>query len=301
MLSIKYLRWIDLNITDLCNLRCTFCPRSDPKIWANNNEHMSLDLIQKITNELIKHGYRQSLSFTGRGESTLHKDWDKAFDILNRKDRTYVSNITTNGRNIEKLWNQIKYLDTLTVNTYTTNEEYEYRKEKFSHLANGRPVRHLFKPDDEKKQYNFSPNNRTGLLYGTPKEPLNEVCMRPIVYIFVNFDGTYELCCNDWKYKTPIANLNKHDILEVYSRSQDLALVRWDLMQGYRNCTKACSECDATGYNRAEYNALWNDEKQISWWEEKKHEAFAARGLIPTAPEPPPELLAAIKRQKDGK
>lgn len=299
MFSIKYLRWIDLNITDLCNLRCTFCPRSDPKIWANNNEHMSLDLIQKITDELIEGGYRKALSFTGRGESTLHKDWDKAFNILNRKDRTYVSNITTNGRNIEKLWDQLKYLDTLTVNTYTTIEEYEYRKENFFRLANGNSVRHLFKPDDEKKSYNFIPNNRTGLLYGTPKEPIDEVCMRPIVYIFVNFDGTYELCCNDWKYKTPIANLNKHNILQVYGKSKDLALIRWDLMQGYRGCAKACSECDAKGYNSSEYEAVWRDEKLISFWENTKHEAYTAKGLIPVAPQPA-DVLSAIQR-KEGK
>lgn len=295
MFSIKYLRWIDLNITDLCNLRCTFCPRSDAEVWANNNEHMSLELIKKITDDLIAGSYRQALSYTGRGESTLHESWDEAFAILNRKDRTYVSNLTTNGRNIDKLWDkQLKHLDSLTVNTYTTREEYERRKEKFVYLHNGRQVRHLFKPDDEKKQYNFTPNNRTGLLYETPKEPLDEVCMRPIVYIFVNFDGTYELCCNDWKYKTKIADLSRHNILEVYQRSKDLALIRWDLMQGYRGCAKACSECDATGFNRAEYEAVWKEEEQLQFWEKAKYEAYAAKGLIP-AVQKPADLLSASK------
>lgn len=300
MLSTKYLRWIDLNITDLCNLRCSFCPRSDANTWANNNEHMSLDLIKKITNDLIAGGYKNAVSFTGRGESTLHERWDDAFAILNRKDRTYVSNLTTNGRNIDKLWDkQLKYIDTLTVNTYTTIEEYKYRKEKFQYTVSGRKVRHLFKPDDESKSHNFVANNRAGLIYSTPKEPIEEVCMRPIIYIFVNYDGMYELCCNDWKYKTRIADLSKHNILEVYKKSLDLALIRSDLMHGHRTCAKACSECDAKGYNEAEYNAVCNDEPQIQWWENVKYEAFKSRGLIP-AVQKPSDLLST-SRNKESK
>ena len=35
---------IEINLTELCNRKCVFCPRVDPKVFPNRNLHMSLDL-----------------------------------------------------------------------------------------------------------------------------------------------------------------------------------------------------------------------------------------------------------------
>ena len=104
MKDLKLLRWIDLNVTDLCNLTCSFCPRSDPEVWPNQNIHMSLETIQKVTDDLIASKWRGFLSLTGRGESTLHEDFDEVFNILNRPDRTYASHMTHNGVQTKKYW-----------------------------------------------------------------------------------------------------------------------------------------------------------------------------------------------------
>ena len=38
MYNLGYLRQIDVNITDLCNKTCSFCPRHNPEIYPNSNE-----------------------------------------------------------------------------------------------------------------------------------------------------------------------------------------------------------------------------------------------------------------------
>jgi len=42
--------YIELNLTELCNMTCTFCPRSAD--YPNLNLHMSLDTIDTIATQL---------------------------------------------------------------------------------------------------------------------------------------------------------------------------------------------------------------------------------------------------------
>ena len=33
---------VEINPTELCNRRCSFCPRSDPSVYPNRSLHMSI-------------------------------------------------------------------------------------------------------------------------------------------------------------------------------------------------------------------------------------------------------------------
>ena len=44
--------FVELNVNELCNRTCIFCPRHDPKVYPNQNLHMSLDLADEIANQL---------------------------------------------------------------------------------------------------------------------------------------------------------------------------------------------------------------------------------------------------------
>ena len=44
--------WIDINITELCNRKCIFCPRVDPDKYPNQNINMSIDLAKNIGSQL---------------------------------------------------------------------------------------------------------------------------------------------------------------------------------------------------------------------------------------------------------
>ena len=43
---------VEFNITGLCNRVCVFCPRVDPDVFPNINEHISLELYNKILADL---------------------------------------------------------------------------------------------------------------------------------------------------------------------------------------------------------------------------------------------------------
>lgn len=268
MKNLNHLIWIDLNITDLCNLTCSFCPRSDPQIWPNQNIHMPLETIQKVTDELIEAKWSGYLSFTGRGESTLHEDFEKAFNILNRPDRTYRSHMTHNGVQTKKYWKYLKKLDDCTINTYSTIDAFNRNKELYSLLDNGQKVTMHFKPDGQSfedlfTKYRFKPNNRAGLIASDKNVYDNTPCVHPIKNIFINFDGSYELCCNDWNHKTTVDNVNQKNILEIYLTNARLNRTALKLLTGERSCEKACSECDNPWYHEHIIEDVMNDPEAI--------------------------------------
>ena len=87
---------IDFMCTELCNLKCDFCPRS--KDYPNLNLHMSLDIIRKVAKELSDLEYKNRLLFCGFGEPLLYKHLVEAVTIL-KNEMPWQKNIqiVTNG------------------------------------------------------------------------------------------------------------------------------------------------------------------------------------------------------------
>ena len=53
-LFTKSLITVEINTTELCNRKCVFCPRVDPKIYPNRNLHIEISTINKIAKDLKK-------------------------------------------------------------------------------------------------------------------------------------------------------------------------------------------------------------------------------------------------------
>lgn len=86
-------RRIDLEITNLCNIQCTICPRSD---MVRPRQHMSPDLWQSIIDEIREYGLVDSW-FHLFGEPLLHP---RLFDMLEyaHRSRAFLhSGLSTNG------------------------------------------------------------------------------------------------------------------------------------------------------------------------------------------------------------
>ena len=91
---------VEINLTELCNRTCSFCPRSSG--YLNQNLNMSVN-----TAEIIK---EQSLNFVnnihlvGRGEPLLNPDF---LEIVKIFSKNFSVKIVTNGDHL------YKYIDEL--------------------------------------------------------------------------------------------------------------------------------------------------------------------------------------------
>ena len=88
---------VEFNITGLCNRLCFFCPRVDPEVFPNVNEHLSLDLYNKILGDLKAINYLGRVSFSGFGEPLLHPQHLNLILATEKVLSDYCLDIVSNG------------------------------------------------------------------------------------------------------------------------------------------------------------------------------------------------------------
>lgn len=95
---MKTFKKIYVEITNVCNLDCSFCPKTKRK-----PEFMGLELFEKILKELKNH--TRYLYFHVMGEPLLHPDIGVFLDLC--YEHGYKVNITTNGTLIKSAKNKL--------------------------------------------------------------------------------------------------------------------------------------------------------------------------------------------------
>ena len=110
--------FVELNVNELCNRTCVFCPRHDSEVYPNQNLHMEMETAHKIRKELEELNWRGTINLCGNGEPLLHKDIVGLVKALG--DKIGVE-ITTNGDFLKKKLIQDLYdnhLDYMVVSMY---------------------------------------------------------------------------------------------------------------------------------------------------------------------------------------
>jgi len=279
MYSLIDLGQIDLNITDLCNKTCSFCPRSDALIYPNNNQNMPLEMIELIVKQAVDHRFKGTILFAGRGESSCHPQYVEAFNLLHHRMRQYKTQVTTNGYKIDKYWDMYyKHLDKLILNTYGTKEEYDRRVKMYPKLKNVN-VEHHFKPEglsieeinnlpphrdnNNGKAYRYAFNHRCGLMGEAPSN--NLPCMHPLNGIFINFNGEMQMCCNDWDPQVQYANVRtSKNIFHEYLTNAKLKKINWYLINGRRDMIVSCAKCNVDTDNQKRIDKIRSDSRLMN-------------------------------------
>lgn len=257
---LKHIYRVDLDLTGLCNRRCVFCPRADDS-YPNENKHMSFEVIEEVIKQLRKIGFQSWIELAGRGEPTLHPQFLKIVDMLSKD--AWKLRLTTNGYKMHKWWNPktLKKFDEVILNTYTNEQEYEQRVRDYAFLPNGMPVEQYYKPDGLSVQeindispfqmpndtdtkpvkWTFAFNNRAGHFN---KNRVNSPCWHPMRQIFIDYNGYYQMCCNDWTHQIKIGHVLKRGLIDMYLNDPKINRIRWSLLNNERERIKPCSMCD---------------------------------------------------------
>jgi radical SAM protein with 4Fe4S-binding SPASM domain len=95
---MKKYKKLYIEITNVCNLSCSFCPKT-----MRSPEFMKIELFNKILEEVKP--YTDYIYLHVKGEPLLHPDIDKFLDLCGDKD--FKVNLTTNGTLINKVRDKI--------------------------------------------------------------------------------------------------------------------------------------------------------------------------------------------------
>tara|TARA_Y100000588_G_scaffold111442_1_gene122243 strand:- start:205 stop:1149 length:945 start_codon:yes stop_codon:yes gene_type:complete len=247
--------FVEFSITDLCNRVCVFCPRSDPSVYPNNNEEMSLDLYEKILAELSSIGWQGLLSFSGYGEPLLHTRLIDFVRVTKEHLPTSILEMVTNGDRLTAETCRTLFdsgMDCVKVSLYdgphqiepfeTMRNELELSEDQFI-------IRHRFLgPED---YYGLILTNRAGtvdfdaLEMSPLAEPKNQPCYFPFYKVMIDYDGRVLLCSHDWNKKLCAGDLNEVSLEEAWT-GRVMMKVRQKLA-GRSRSFSPCSACDVDG------------------------------------------------------
>ena len=246
--DVDILRSVEINPTELCNRRCTFCPRSDPTIYKSQPKHISIETIVNICNGLNEMGYTNRLGLVGFGEPLLHP---YIVDCV-RMIRTMMPGIkwleiNTNGDRLTR--ELIKKLANagcshITVSMYDRDITNELRAMS-KHIDIQMVYRHHYSAENK---YNLNIVNRSGLLKRENKCYLKSTCYIPFYKLMLDWNGDVLLCNNDWSRRNIFGNANRSLIYDIWF-GKEMNQFRKELIKSRENCTP-CKNCSVNGLKR---------------------------------------------------
>lgn len=127
---MRKLKKIYIEITNVCNLECDFCPKTRRK-----SEFMTLENFGKILDQIK--AYTRYIYFHVKGEPLLHPELDKLLDISHEKG--FEVNITTNGTLIHKVKNWLLTKPALrqvnfSLHSFDGNEKIQNKEEYIKNI-----------------------------------------------------------------------------------------------------------------------------------------------------------------------
>src|SRR5579862_644079 len=91
------LKAVDFNPSELCNRRCSFCPRTDKNVYPNRSLFLQKPVSLAVAEGLAGMKFRGRISFGGFGEPLLHKSLAEHIRIMRDHLAEASIEITTNG------------------------------------------------------------------------------------------------------------------------------------------------------------------------------------------------------------
>lgn len=251
------IREVEIDPTGLCNLACSFCPRAT--FYPNTNNHMSLDTAKEIASQLRGIDFTGVVSITGKGEPTLHNEFEKLVEAF---DGPWSLKINTNGKRFEKYQELIlDKFDIVFFNCYEYSEE-EYR-EKVLEFQDYHNVIVKWRPNNI-QWFEDSPRytNRAGS-FPTNYQPEEKRCDVIFHKLFIDYNGVYRLCCEDWKDEISMGNIYNESILDYVEHNELLRKYRKSLVEGDRSN----SPCNSCSYSVSDFKYKTTPDKmeQYKW------------------------------------
>jgi len=253
--------FIELNINEICNRKCPFCPRAEPEKYPNQNIHMDVALAENIASQLADLDFKGIVNISGTGEPLLTKhitDIVKPFgdkgihieivtngDVLVRKKgKQLIHDLYSVGlcQFVVSMYDgpqQIELFDTLFANCDIDKSLYSLRDRWY----------------DESEDYGLLYTNRAGNigfqhLSDIAKEKLmksgKSACFYTHYSMMIDWNGNALLCCQDMYNRTVnFGNVKDRSLLDIWKDAK-LMEFRNKLKNGERSLSP-CSNCNANG------------------------------------------------------
>jgi radical SAM protein with 4Fe4S-binding SPASM domain len=249
------LRTVELNVVEICNRVCSFCPRNLETGYPNSNFRMSLDVVERIVDSLVVYGFKNRISIVGFGEPFLYKELVNAVSIIKKKipDLKWLE-IITNGDFLDR--EILISLSNAGCNQLTVSMYDSDISSKIKELVGSLNISLTFKHCYED---NFELNliNRSDIFLKKESVNYTNKCYLPFYKMFIDHNGNVLTCNNDWNKTGIVGNIFNETLDEIWFGDK-LNKYRKKLSKGLRKDLAPCKFCDITGtvFGEQSYNTF---------------------------------------------
>lgn len=238
------LRLVEFSATDLCNRECVFCPHVDPTVFPNSNVHLDAAIVESVIEDLVKHNYKGGIVFAGYGEPTLNRN---ICDLIRIASKHFPVQLFTNGDKIfDSNWYTVDDfieagLQSMYIGAYDDKEQViRWLPKIMKHSA--RLKIEIFRAYEQPVVGGLMFNNRAGTVLN--KQILNVPCIYPHTKAVIDWDGSLQLCPNDWTKMGGLGNVMETPLSTLW-KSETLNVLREKLLVDRKSVGSPCSTCDA--------------------------------------------------------
>jgi len=228
--EIDCLKTICINVTDYCNLKCSYCPHGHS---FNSKEHiMNLNTLDKLIERLNELNYKNRLTISGFGEPMLHP----YIDIIINKLKKFNVEILTNGLVVPKNKTSIlKNANKIIVSVHNIND-----LDKIKEFWPNAIIRNH---DIADKNCELIVTNRAGYLND---KYIDNICSCPFYKMFIDYDGSYLLCADDFKRKSFHNQVNIFNLSIKDYFINCLKTTKINMLNS-RKLIEPCNKCNING------------------------------------------------------
>ncbi len=278
---------IQVELTKGCNLQCSFCGINGFQDRPGKGlQFMTLALAAKLAKQIADLKWTSRLEFAMHGEPTMNQDWIEIISIFRSKLSNQIM-VTSNGggiansRNgiantVESYFNaggtilaideyqKIKFADKIRrgIDELSLNEigvtvcEYPENKAGNPHRRiKGKLLTFIAPIDLSKKGTHASLGNHCGAASKLQFD-VAQRCAKPFRELSINWNGSVNLCCNDFIGEFDAGNINHTGLNDIWN-GPEFTSARKFLMLPDRTALRPCRGCTHRTYR----NGLLPDKK----------------------------------------
>ena len=268
---IDFPRFLDVELTNTCNLNCIMCP-TGMNISQRKQGFMSHGTFEKILTECIRH--RCHIRFVRWGEPLLHPELTRFIGLI--KGTGLMCHINTNGMFIDDEFiikiirlklDSIKFsfqgVDKNEYEKYRQGAEWEklilnikrlhdYRgRKKLPFITIGTTVTQSTSNDNiinfKSKMSEISDRVDIGITRNIINPPTlsttnHPSCPEMFDKLSVNWDGTVTACCSDWNNTLLVGDL-RHSTLEDIWKGDNMDYYRKMIVNNRHSELVPCNNC----------------------------------------------------------
>ncbi len=231
---------IELNLIDICNRTCSFCPRGVG--FENTKSKMSLQTIKSINRSLRHIDYRGTITLAGFGEPLLHKKIKNYVQTLRNGVQLKQVKLITNGDYLNPKSAEILVnagINCIKVSMYD-DDMTDHFESFLSQYDIERVYKHYYDGLPEDVEVNRNEIWKDGKIIMKER-----TCYLPFYKMFVNWNGDVGLCSNDWNISQVFGNVNREWINDIWES---------DYFKSFRNIMiksnrimNPCISCNVNG------------------------------------------------------